>query len=298
MTAKATNIGFLDLPVSIREKIYAYLLLPHPEDDVTTINYTLEWPHLENPSNTTFAGPTQIDLCTCPRKIDLETPSEDASDSSEDRYEDSNGEEDQPGYHIYIRYQCLGPEVHFRSPKERLWVLREAHGQFNILRPATEDELADRPKAAILRVCRQIYNEALPFLYRDRDFFLLTGPCPRGRYQAYATLEWLKQLSTAAQTSVEILSLLVQPYEEDCNIAEVEDAYAELGAYIRDQLPRFKWLCLDVWDQEVYQTANVFIKLLDKQGVGIVVRQPQQGDEVEVFVTRESFSNSFEEGAE
>lgn len=298
MTGRALRVGFLNLPVSIREKIYGYLLLPHLEEDVTTINYTLEWPYLENPSNTTFAGPTQIDLCSCPHNTNSQDESEKGSDSSEDSLEGADEGGDQHRSHIYTRYRCLGPEVLFKSPKEGLWVLEAAHGQFNILRPAAEDELADRPSAAILRVCAQIYHEALPFLYRDRDFFFLTGPCPRGRYQAYATLEWLKGLNTAACANVEVLSLLVQPYEEDCNIAGVEEAYAELGLYIRDRLPAFKWLCLDVWDQEVYQATAVFHGMFHEQGVGIVVRHPRRGDEAEIFVTRESFLESFEHEGE
>ncbi|KAJ4341033.1 hypothetical protein N0V87_002072 [Didymella glomerata] len=298
MTRKASHVEFLNLPVSIREKIYGYLLLPHLEEDVTTINYTLDWPHLENPSNTTFAGPTQIDLCTCSCDVARDDNGEDASDSTEELVEHLDTVQRQHEPHVYTRHQCSGPEVQFKAPHEGLWVLDAAHGQFNILRPATAGELADRPSAALLRTCRQVHDEALPYLYRDRDFFFLTGPCPRGRYQAYATLRWLQQLSLEARGNVEIISLLVQPYEEDCNIAEVEDAWAELGEYVRDHLPRFKWLCLDVWDQEVYYAANVFHELFDKQGVGIVVRQPQQGDGVEVFIARESFLASFEDEAE
>lgn len=276
MFTKISNSRFLDFPLSIREKIYAYLLLPHSEENVTTTNYALSWSYLDNPSNTTFAGPTQIDLCSCPRE-DI--------DDGEGTHES----------HIYTRYQRQGPEVHFKPPSDGLWTLQAAHGQFNILRPATVDELYDRPSAAILQVCKQVHDEALPFLYRDRDFFFLTGPCPRGRYQAYDTLQWLQQLNPKARANVEILSLLVQPYEEDCNTAEVEEAYAELGVYIRDQLPRFRWLCLDVWDKGVYQAASVFLGLFDKHGVGIVVRQPWRGSEVEVFITKKSFLASFEE---
>ena len=80
----------------------------------------------------------------------------------------------------------------------------------------------------------------------DEDFFFLTGPCPGGRYQAYATLRWLRQLNSTARANMEILSLLVQTYEEDCNMAGVKSAYAELAEYVRDQLPVFKWPCLSV----------------------------------------------------
>lgn len=263
----------MGLPTAIREKIYAYLLLPHLEEDVTTINYTLSWPYLDDPSNTTFAGPTQIDFCVCSRAD---------PDNRETR-------------HIYTRYKCLGPEIHFQSPKDGLWVLHTAHGQFNILRPASDDELEDRPPVAVLQTSRHIHHEALPFLYRERDFFFITGPCPRGRYQAYATLQWLKQLQEVARVNVEILSLLVQSYEEDCDIADVEEAYAELGTYVRDHLPGFKWLCLDVWDQDVYRAARVFEGLFDRKGVGVVVRQPLRNGEVGVFVSRGEFLNSFEE---
>ncbi|KAJ8109007.1 hypothetical protein OPT61_g7770 [Boeremia exigua] len=274
MLVNAPGLGFLDLPISIRNKIYGYLLLPYLEKDVTTINYTLSWPYLDNPSNTTFAGQPQIDPCTCPR-----------ADS-----------ESQGNHHIYTRYKCVGPEVHF--PSEELWVLQAAHGQFNILRPASDAELAARPSVAILQTAKQIHDEALPFLYRERDFFLTTGPCPRGRYQAYTTLQWLKQLTQEARANVEVLTLLVQPYEEDCDVADVEEAYAELGTYIREHLSGFKWLCLDVWDQAVYQAASVFIRLFDKEGVGIVVRQPWCNEEAEIFMSKEAFWNTFEDAEE
>ncbi|KAJ4987321.1 hypothetical protein SVAN01_07191 [Stagonosporopsis vannaccii] len=271
MTARVSHFGFLNLPFSIREKIYAHLLLPHQERDITTINYTLSWPYLDNPSNTTWAGPTQIDFCACPRA-------------------DSASVEDQ---HIYTRYKCLGPEVHFTPPSEGLWILEAAHGQFNILRPASDKELEDRPSIAILRTSKQIYDEALPFLYRGRNFIFITGPCPRGRYQVYATLHWLKQLGAGARANIEILSLLVQPYEEDCNIADVGESYAELATYIADHLHRFTWLCLNVWDQTVYQAASKFLRLFDRKGMGVVVRRPLQDDGVEVFVSEEEFRCSF-----
>jgi hypothetical protein len=82
--------------------------------------------------------------------------------------------------------------------------------------------------------------------------------------------------------------------EEDCNIAEVEEAYAELGTYIKAQLPQFDWLCLDVWCQRVYQATSVFMGLFDRQRVGIVVRKPWRADEAKVFVTKEDFLASFE----
>ena len=127
MTVKTSHVGFLDLPISIREKIYAYLLLPHLEEDVTTINYTLEWPHLENPSNTTFVGLTQIDFCTYPCAITNEEAGEDASDSTEGIQEDGNHPKDQHGPHVYMRHRCLGPEGRFKAPREGFWVLEAAH---------------------------------------------------------------------------------------------------------------------------------------------------------------------------
>lgn len=276
MPAGALKPSFLALPKSIRDRIYAYVLLPHLEEDVTTINYTLSWPCLDNPSNTTWAGPTQIDYCNCPME----------------------GLDQEDHQHIYTRYKCDGPEVNFESPKKGLWLLQAVHGQFNILRPASDNELEVRPSIAVLQTSKQVYDEALPFLYRERDFFFVTGPCPRGRYQAYATLQWLKQLSKVARANVEVLSLLVQPYEEDCNMEDVEEAYAELGTYISDHLPRFKWLCLDVWDQKAYQAASVFMRLFDRKGMGIVVRQPLQGDGAQIFISRESFVASFEEAGD
>jgi hypothetical protein len=274
MLAKASTFRFLDLPSLIRERIYAYLLSPDPEEDVTTINYTLSWSYLDSPSNTTFAGPTQIDFCSCPR-------------------EDIDHKEGEHELHIYTRYKCAGPEVHFNTLSQGLWILHTAHGQFNILRPATQAELEDRPSVAILQVSKQLQEEALPFMYRNRDFFFITGPCPRGRYQAYATLQWLRQLRPQARAGIEILSLLMQPYEEDCNVTDVEGSYSELAAYIHVHLPSFRWLCLDVWDDDVYQAAHVFLRLFERDQVGIVVRRPLQDYNVEVFISEEGFLGSF-----
>lgn len=258
----------------LREKIYAYLLRPHPEEYITTINYSLEWPHLVDPSNTTFAGLPQIDPCSC-RRGSLEH------------------EDGQPEPHFYTRHKCSGPEVRFAAKREGVWVLHEALGQFNILRPATSEELEHRPSSAVLQVSRQVYEEACPFLYRGRNFLFLTGPCPRGRYQAYATLQWLKSRGPVARANIEVLSLLVQPYEEDSNAVNVGKAYAELGVFVGEQLPRFKWLCLEVWDEAVYRTASGFLRLFDNEGMGVVVRRCFRDDKFDVFASKETFLSSF-----
>ena len=285
MLAKASRLGFLDLPKSARESVYSYLLLPHQEDDITTINYRLEWPYLRDPSNTTFAGPTQIDICFCPLG---------ALESGHCDHEELGLEAEHSEPHIYTRYKCHGPEAHFTSPGETLWVLQEALGQFNILRPATTAEIECRPSSAILQVCKQIYGEAHPFLYLGRNFIFLTGPCPRGRYQAYATLQWLKQLGSIARANVESLSLLVQPYEEDCNTEAVKKSYVELGAFICEQLPRFKWLYLEICDESVHFTASVFSQLLERKGVSIVIQRTLRNGEFGVFASKEQFLDSFE----
>jgi hypothetical protein len=172
-------------------------------------------------------------------------------------------------------------------------VLHEALGKFNILRPATTAEIKCRPSSTILRVCKQIHNEACPFLYRGRNFIFLTGPCPRGRYQAYATLQWLKQLGSIARANVESLSLLLQPYEEDCNTKNVEKSYVELGAYICEQLPRFKWLYLEICNENMHHTASVFSQLLERKGFGIVVRSRLRDGEFGVIASKERFLDSF-----
>lgn len=275
MLVRASKCGLLDLPESMRERIYRYLLQPHPEEATTTINYRLDWPHLGDPSNTTFAGLPQLDPCSCPRG-------------------DVTRRDSIPQPHFYTRHECSGPRVRFTPQHKDVWVLQEALGQFNILRPATTDELNHRPSSSILQASRQIYEEACPILYRDRNFLFLTGPCPRGRYQAYATLQWLKQLSPTARANVEVLSLLVQPYEEDCDAVNVEESYAELGLFICEQVPRFKWLCLEVWDETVYQAGRGFLRLVEKEGVSVVVRRQWRDDTTEVFASGESFVGSFD----
>lgn len=218
---------------------------PSTPANIATINYTLSWPHLENPSNTTFVGSTQIDICRCPRS---DLPQE-------------NSEE--PG-HIYTRYKCVGPEVTFTPPEKELWVLQAPHGPLNMLRPATEEE---RER------CRQIHDDTDPTTYSKFNLLFLSGPCPRGRYQAYATLHFLKSLQPAAQQRVSELSLLLQPYEEDCSEHITAQMYGELAEFIIQKLPGFKKLHLSFWDDEMKlrSAASQFSILLHKAGVKIVV---------------------------
>ena len=140
--------SFLDLPAPVRQQVFAHLLAPHPEDEETIVNYTLRWNWLENPSNTTFGGVPQIDLCRCPRQ----------------KHRAKNVKTKD---HMYTRYKCNGPEVRFNSGLGDLWVPSQGYassGQINFLRPATMEELRRRPNANILRTCRIVYEEAVPIL--------------------------------------------------------------------------------------------------------------------------------------
>jgi hypothetical protein len=221
--------------------------MPHlsTPTDITTINYTLEWPYLENPSNTTFVGETQIDICRCPRP-DLPPLTE-----------------KEPG-HIYTRYKCMSPEVRFKTGEEELWVLQAPHGPINMLRPATQGEKERR---------KEIREGVDPTVYAGRNFLFLTGPCPRGRYQAYATQKWLESLSPSARQHVSCLSLLVQPYEEDCSDEHTRRAYTDLAEYTLHHLPGIKTFCINIWDHEMRtrSAASEFGILLHKDDTEIVV---------------------------
>ncbi|KAH7394222.1 hypothetical protein DE146DRAFT_616572 [Phaeosphaeria sp. MPI-PUGE-AT-0046c] len=231
-------------------------------DDVTTINYTLEWPHLENPSNTTFAGPTQIDICRCGGKnVELE--------------------------HIYTRYRCPRPKVRFTSPREELWVLQAPLGQVNLLRPANEGDIRRR---------EELGETAEPSAYAGKNFILLTGPCPRGRYQAYATLQYLRSLPPLARQNVEFLSLLIQPYEEDCTDDQGGRAYIELARYILEEVPAFKSLYLNIWGEESRIGAREFAMLLWREGVTIVISWDWWGESSEEYTEINSFLHGIETG--
>lgn len=220
-------------------------LHPSTPDDITTINYTLSWPHLENPSNTTFAGSTQIDICRCPRS-DLQQQTE-----------------EEPG-HIYTRYECVGPTICFNSPDDELWVLQASHGPLNMLRPATTDERQRR---------QELHNGAEATAYSNHNFLFLSGPCPRGRYQACATLEFLKSLESIAREQVSQLTLLLQPFEEDCSVEASRKSYENLVEYIVLHLPSFRELHLNVWDDEMTMrgVASVFSVLLDRENTKITM---------------------------
>ncbi|KAF1950231.1 hypothetical protein CC80DRAFT_365791, partial [Byssothecium circinans] len=197
------------------------------------INYTLHWPWFENPSNTTFNGTCQLDLCRCPQNPDRP------------RTRNSKTED-----HIYSRYRCYGPEVGFKSAREDLWVPAERYGksgQINFLKPGRRWNRGEAPSLGILSVCRTVYHEAVGALYRGRNFCFLTGPCPRGRYQAYATQYFLSRLSPSARSHVTTLSINALPYEEDANPKDARQAYANLAAYVQLCLPSFEKLYLNVW---------------------------------------------------
>lgn len=230
--------------------------------DVTTINYTLGWPHLENPSNTTFAGAPQIDICRCgPNNVDLG--------------------------HVYTRYRCPRPEISFATADEELWVLQVPLGQVNLLRPANSEELQRR---------REIHDAAEPTAYAGKNFLLLSGPCPRGRYQAYATLRYLESLSPAARQNIEHLSLLVQPYEEDCSDDQGGRAYLDLAHYIVERLPAFKTLCLNIWGEETRIGSREFAMVLWKEGITIVVSWDWWSGEKEEYTDVENFWRGIDGG--
>jgi hypothetical protein len=230
--------------------------------DVTTINYTLEWPHLENPSNTTFAGPTQIDICRCgPLTTDLG--------------------------HIYTRYRCHLPQIRFTSPNEELWVLQAPLSQVNLLRPANTEEIQRR---------KEIEESADPGVYAGKNFLLLTGPCPRGRYQAYATLQFLMSLNPLARQKVEYLSLLIQPYEEDCCDDQGGRAYLALARYIVTELPAFKTLCLNIWGEETRVGSREFAMVLWKDGITITLCWDWGSGETEEYSDVTAFLIGIETG--
>lgn len=230
--------------------------------DVTTINYTLEWPHLENPSNTTFAGSTQIDICRC-------------------------GQKSTEAGHIYNRYRCSRPKVRFANPDDGLWVLQAPLGQVNLLRPANDDEIQRR---------REVSHTADAIAYVGKNLLLLSGPCPRGRYQAFATLQFLRLLTPAARQSVEYLSLLIQSYEEDCSDNQCGQAYVELARYILEEVPAFKSLYLNIWGEETRIQAREFAMLLFREGVTIVINWDWWGESAEEYADIVAFLKGVETG--
>ena len=234
--------------------------------EYTTINYTLSWSHLENSSNTTFAGPTQIDICRCGL-----SPGQNLPDLG----------------HLYTRYSCERPRVSFGSPEDELWVLQEHLGQVNLLRPANSEEIKRR---------NTITRDAEPSAYAGQNFVLLTGPCPRGRYQAHATVQFLRSLTSKARSHVESLSLFIQPYEEDCVDNQGGRAYVGLAKYIVDQLPAFKTLFLNIWGEETRLGAREFALVLEKEGAKVVVSWDWSSNEVDEYDEIVAFLKGVEDG--
>lgn len=269
----ASLLSLLDCPAPVRQKVYTYLLAPHPDDSETVINYALRWNWLENPSNTTFGGVPQIDLCRCPRQ--------------KPRTGNSKTKD-----HMYTRYKCHGPEVKFKNGREDLWVPSQAYansGPINFLRPAREEELSRRPNANITRTCKAIYKEALPILYRGRNFLFVTGPCPRGRYQAYAAQKFFARLSIIARAHITACSLTILPHEEDCRKEDVIPSYGHLGAWVQGNLPSFEMLGIKLWNSHLADTVKIFENLFQRDGVVIELERGQQDGWVEEIEDAESF---------
>jgi hypothetical protein len=265
--------SFFDFPAPVRQRIYAHLLAPHTDENKTVINYALKWNWLENPSNTTFGGVPQIDLCRCPRQ--------------KTRTKNIKTED-----HMYTRYECYGPEVKFKSGREDLWVPSQAYAnsrQINFLRPARDEELSRRPNASILSTSRRIYQEALPILYRGRNFLFITGPCPRGRYQAYATQRFFAGLSMFTRAHIVAFSLNILPHEEDCMVEDVPRAYGDLAVWVQRNLPSLHTLGINLWHPRVANAPQAFERLFQNNGFKIELDRGQEDGWTEEIEDVESF---------
>jgi len=261
--------ALLRLPENIRERILSYLLASDPQEDFTTINYDLEWPHLQNPSSLTFTY-FKADICLCPRG----------------RSSESGGE------HMYTRYNCEGPRVKVKPKSSPLWILERPNGPLTILRPATQTELARRPAANIARVNKQLYHESIPLLYRGRRFRFLTAPCPRGRYQAYATETILSRMGDIVLSHITHLSLICQDYEEDWHWKDAMGSYTSFCNFILKKLPSFQTLHLLVSSGYPSTLIHQFSTLFQRENVQIVVQMYPSGEKV-IAKTADQFTKCY-----
>ncbi len=172
--------------------------------------------------------------------------------------------------------------MRFKSANDGLWVLKSPHGPINMLQPAGKEDLERR---------REIHEGAEPTAYAGKNIILLTGPCPRGRYQAYATLHYLKFLKPEVRKNLEYISLLIQPYEEDWTDKSAKKSYDELAEYILHNLPSFKALHLNVWDDEerLRDAASAFSILLHKNDIEIVVGWSWCGGDAQRYSSARTF---------
>jgi hypothetical protein len=239
---------FLCLPETVRKRILAYLLCPDPREDFTTINYDLEWPNLQNPSSMTFTT-FKLDMCRCSKRVTDEPDKE----------------------HIYQRYVCEGPHVRVKGKNSALWVLEIPLATVNILRPATQQELSRRPHFEIARVCKFLYQDSIPLLYRGRRIRFLAAHGPRGRYQAYATQTVLSRMSSFAREQITFLSLICQDYEEDCRWNDTRQSYQSFCDFVLISLPRCRTLHLLVRPLAPKDVVQAFTALFRRQNMRILV---------------------------
>ncbi|KAF2851117.1 hypothetical protein T440DRAFT_423219, partial [Plenodomus tracheiphilus IPT5] len=221
-----------------------------PPPIITTVNYTLSWTHLDNPSDTTFTT-SHFDLCNCPH---------------------FNEQQPQQQDHIYTRYTCSPPIITFPPPTDQQWVLQTPQIPFNILRPATQAEQTRRQQLDLGDTELQHALDPQP-QPQPQTILLLTGPSPRGRYQSQATLLYLQTLPLHTLQTISSLTLLAQPYEEDVNPSSCTPAFTQLANYIVHSLSAFKTLYLCAWDEAMTlrREVCVFGVLLRKGGVSVVV---------------------------
>jgi hypothetical protein len=156
-----------------------------------------------------------------------------------------------------------------------------------LLRPATEDEIQRR---------KDLEGAVEPSVFAGKNLLLLSGPCPRGRYQAYATQRFLQSLHVSRRHHIESLSLLIQPYEEDCSDDQGGRAYIDLARYIIEELPAFKTLCLNIWGEESRIGSREFAMVLWKEGVRIVVSWDWWSGETEEYTDVEEFLKGIDNG--
>lgn len=119
-------------------------------------------------------------------------------------------------------------------------------------------------------------------------FQFVSGPCPRGRYAAYAASTFFARLSPRARRCVTGLEVLVVPHEEDWNAEDVPRAYGELAAWVGRDLQGFEMLRVVLFDEKLAEAVGAFEGLFEKKGVKVCV---QRGKTVEECDDAERFWN-------
>ncbi|XTI89735.1 hypothetical protein V2W45_595767 [Cenococcum geophilum] len=185
----------MSLPVELRLQIYEYIFGVTSARQSTTIRYTLCWTYMDIRRNSLKR------ICLCPGRDDGRP-------------------------HNYLRRRCNGPHVRFLGRKE-----------FRNIDESKVDAYlhAITPGNDILRVSQRTHAEALPILYRSRNFKFCGGEY-FGADSLYSIAFFISSLSQYAKPHLQELTISFKFYWYDETPHRYRRSFADFCDLISSEL--------------------------------------------------------------